>query len=868
MSNYRWLNDLSLQFLQNGYLLPGQTVDERVDIIANKAEQILGIPGYAAKFKDYFQKGWYSLSTPIWTNFGNQRGSPISCFSSNISDSLESILYTQAEIGMLTKIGGGTAAYFGNLRPRGSSIKDNGVSSGAVHFMQLFDKTMSVVSQGNCYIEGTEVLTNHGFKDFRNILPTDKIAQLDEYNNISFTEQYELVSSDFTGHLFCLKGKKAEDLINLKVTPNHRMVISRRKMKKGIKYWPEATEIMAAENLNIHRDTRIPISGYGGDGVGLSTLDKLRIAYQADGRKDQITRSIRFRFSKQRKIERLIELLTTANINYTIIKPKDGTTNIVLENLEETNVQIKHKYLSSWIKLDQINGVWAAEFLEELALWDGSGDSSTHMSYSSVEKSNIEIVQGIAVLANKRTILSVRPAYGNRKDLFRIGISGHDYVGGDALESYSEYYSGKVYCAIVPEGRLLVRYKGRTCVCGNTRRGNFAAYLPIDHGDIEEFLTIRAEGSPIQDISFGVCVPEGWMQSMIDGDSAKRTIWAKVIESRINTGYPYICFVDNVNNNKPEVYKDNNLEITHSNLCQEIALPTSLEREETFVCDLSSMNVVHYDEWKNTDAVETLVYFLDAVMSEFIEKAQKIPFAQRAVKFAIEHRALGIGWIGWHTLLQNKMIPFESMEAGYLNVEIAKVIQAKAIKGSQELFEKYGASDLMRPYKRRNSTLLAIAPTKSSSFILGQVSEGIEPNRTNYDVKDLQKGKFTLKNRALQALLVTKGHDTPEVWNSILQHGGSVQHLAILSDHEKAVFKTFAEISPMSIIVQASQRQKYIDQGQSLNLMIHSSVPVKEINQLLIQGWKLGIKGFYYQIGFNAAQNFSRSILTCSSCES
>jgi ribonucleoside-diphosphate reductase alpha chain len=213
------------------------------------------------------------------------------------------------------------------------------------------------------------------------------------------------------------------------------------------------------------------------------------------------------------------------------------------------------------------------------------------------------------------------------------------------------------------------------------------------------------------------------------------------------------------------------------------------------------------------------------------------------------------------------MIAWESMEAKLINTQVAKSIRDAAYAASSKMAAEYGEPDACKGFGRRNTTLLAIAPTKSSAFILGQVSEGIEPHRTNYYIKDLQKGKFTVKNHELQALLEQKGKDEESVWQSILINGGSVQHLDFLSDHEKDVFKTFAEISQKEIIIQAAARQKFIDQGQSLNLMIHPSISTKDVNALIIDAWKLGVKSLYYQISVNAAQNFSRNILACKSCE-
>ena len=544
---YRWYNETSKTFLERDYLLPGQTLDERVDIMVNYAEKVLDKPGFAAKMKENIAKGWYSISSPIWTNFGTDRGLGISCFGSYVDDTMESILWSDAEVGMMCKMGGGTSGYYGKIRPRGSSIRNNGQSSGAVHFMKKFDTTANVISQGS------------------------------------------------------------------------------------------------------------------------------------------------------------------------------------------------------------------------------------------------------------------------------------------------------------------------------SRRGHHAAYLDIDHPDIEEFLTIRSEGSPIQDLSFGVCVPTYWLNQMKNGDEAKRKVWAKVLQVRSEFGFPYIFFTDNVNNGAADVYRDKEMKITHSNMCSEICLPDT--PDESFVCDLSSMNVLYFEEWKDTDAVETLVYFLDAVMTDFIEKASKIQFMQRAAKFAERHRALGIGQLGWHSFLKSKMISFDSMEAKLYNTLIAKTIYEQAYAASTKMATEYGEPEVLKGYGRRNTTLIAIAPTTSSAFILGQVSQSIEPNNSNYYIKDVAKMKFTVKDKYLEQLLESKRMNTAEVWMSILKAFGSVQHLDFLTQEEKDVFKTFIEISQKEIIIQAAARQKYIDQSQSLNIMVHPSTPTRDINSLMLEAHDLGVKTLYYQHSVNAAQEFARDILACASCE-
>lgn len=402
------------------------------------------------------------------------------------------------------------------------------------------------------------------------------------------------------------------------------------------------------------------------------------------------------------------------------------------------------------------------------------------------------------------------------------------------------------------------------------RRGAFAAYLDIDHPDIEEFITIKDIGNPIQNLFTGVCISDYWIQEMIDGDLEKRNVWAKILESRQQKGLPYIFFSDNVNRNKPQVYKDLNLTINSSNLCSEITLPSI--KDESFVCCLSSMNLELYDEWKNTNAVEIAVYFLDAVMQEFINKTEDYKYLEAANKFAKRHRALGLGVLGWHSYLQKNMIPFESLQAKQLNVSIFKQLYNESYNASLKLGIEYGHAPIFYETDtldvRRNTTLLAIAPTTSSSAILGQTSPGIEPFSSNYYKAGLSKGNFMRKNKYLKQLLIEKGMDTEDVWRDIMINNGSVLQLTFLSDDEKAIFKTFKEISQLEIIQQAAIRQQYIDQSQSLNLNIPADLSIKEVNKLFIEAWKLGVKTLYYQRSQSVSKELVNSLVSCSSCES
>lgn len=535
---YYWLNEESRLFLSRGYI--NESPEQRIKDIAYTAQKILHIEGFAQKFEDYMARGFYSLSTPVWINFGKNKGLPISCYGSNVDDNMDSILNAGREIGMMSKYGGGTSVYLGNIRPRGASISTGGNADGPVHYAKIYDTVVDVCKQSEA------------------------------------------------------------------------------------------------------------------------------------------------------------------------------------------------------------------------------------------------------------------------------------------------------------------------------RRGACAAYLPIEHPDATEFLDIGSEGNPIQNLQYGITVTDKWLNEMKEGDADKRKLWAKIIQRRNEFGFPYIMFKDNSNNNTP--YKELGLQITASNLCSEIQLPT--DSYSSFVCCLGSINLLHWDEIKDTDAIETYVLFLNAVMNEFISKAQSLPGLSRAYNFAKNHRAIGLGVLGYHSLFQSKLIEFDSLEAKQLNHEIFKTLKEKSEEASIWLNNAKGYKCIREGYA--NTTLIAIAPTKSSSFIHGQVSMGIEPIKSNYFIKDLAKSKTIYKNPFLACELAKYNLNTKKTWDSILKKDGSVQHLDFPT---KGVFKSFIEISPKEIILQAAQRQKFIDQSQSLNLMIHPSVPAKDINQLYLYAWEEGIKTLYYQFSQSSAQSFSRNILECSSCE-
>lgn len=387
---------------------------------------------------------------------------------------------------------------------------------------------------------------------------------------------------------------------------------------------------------------------------------------------------------------------------------------------------------------------------------------------------------------------------------------------------------------------------------GSARRGACAVYLPIDHGDIEEFLSIKDNDSPIKSLFTGVCIPDSFITKLYDGDSYSLGIWARLLKSRSEKGLPYLFFTDNANNHysTPEWYghKQTNPDyfIKCSNLCSEVFLP--INEEESFVCCVLSLNVAKYDEWRDTDAAQFAVYLADAVMSDFIYKTKGDKLMKRAHKFAKDHRPLGVGVLGWHTYLQSKSLPFASVSSKSLNNAVFKHIRAEAETATKHLGEILGPCKI-GDGKRRNSTLLAVAPTTSNATIQEGVSPGIEPLASNFFIQKSAKGDFVRKNKYLEQLLISVGMNTDEVWESIKKEDGSVHHLHFLTQDQKDVFKTFKEINQYAIIDQAADRQMFIDQGQSLNIFIPLDAEPKDVSKIHLYAHKRGLKGLYYQRG-------------------
>jgi len=410
----------------------------------------------------------------------------------------------------------------------------------------------------------------------------------------------------------------------------------------------------------------------------------------------------------------------------------------------------------------------------------------------------------------------------------------------------------------------------------NVRRGAASLNLDIEHGDWSEFIRMRRPEGDVNrqcsNLHHCTMVQDSFMEKVLNGEREARTKWTELMRARMETGESYIMFTDNVNNNNPEPYKKNNLDVDMTNICSEITLYT--DDKHSFICCLSSLNLVRYDEWCNKKIAEMdLPYlttlFLNGVLNEFIEKAEKIWGLEKVVQSAKKGRAIGIGVLGWHTLLQTKKMAFDSFEAMMLNSEIFKTIKEQATVASQDLAKEMGEPEWCKGTGLHNTHLLAIAPTRSNSIISGDVSPGIEPIIANAYVDKTAKGTFIRRNPLLSEVLERYGKNDEKTWKKIARDHGSVQELSFLSEEEKKVFLTAYEISQMAILRQAAQRQKWICQSQSLNLFFPVNVNPAYFNNIHLDAWRMGIKTLYYcrsQSGIRA-DVASRTEDECEVCE-
>ncbi len=398
---------------------------------------------------------------------------------------------------------------------------------------------------------------------------------------------------------------------------------------------------------------------------------------------------------------------------------------------------------------------------------------------------------------------------------------------------------------------------------GSTRRGSYASYMDISHPEIVEFIEMRKPtGGDINrknlNMHHGINIPDKFMKAvtedldwdLIDPNSKDvvqtvkaRTLWIKLMETRMQTGEPYLMFIDTVNKHLPKELKAKGLKVNHSNLCSEITLPTADDR--TAVCCLSSLNLEYFDEWSQDEMfIEDIMRMLDNTLTSFIKSAPSSMW--RASKSAESERSIGLGTMGFHSYLQKNNIALQSPTAMEPNIKIFKHIKKQADQVNLLLGKERGEAPDMKGSGKRFAHMIAIAPNASSSVICGNTSPSIEPLRANAFSQKTLSGTFLIKNKYLEQLLEKKGKNTKDVWQTIITSGGSVSTLDFLNDKEKNVFRTAIEIDQAWLIDLAGERQKYICQAQSLNLFFPPDVEVRRLNNVHKRAWTKGLKTLYY----------------------
>lgn len=880
--DFYWLNKDSVEFLKRGYLQERVKPKGRIKQISDSVERISGQEGISERFYNYMSKGWISLSSPIWSNFGlDHRGYGISCYGITIQDSTSDILRGVAEIGMMSKYGGGTAVNFSNLRGRGKSISGGGVSNGVMSFLDMYQSVTDTISQNGVRRGSVAIYLDIDHEDIEEYLTIrdedSPIQNLSFAVNVSDEWMQSMIDGDSSKRKVWLKVlKKREETgypyiqFRGNVNNNKPQVYK----DKGMEI-THSNLCVSGETLVLtengyekikeleNKDTTV-WNGYewSKTKVFKTGVDKeLLKVYTDSGQFLECTPEHIFYIQKGYKRgvgENRFEIIKTQaselkkgdkliKFNLPIIEGEKELTNAYANGffsgdgcktpkgnriyLYGNKIKLKEHFntVEKWVEQPENNRIYGYA--------NGLKDKFFVPSSDYTIETRLKWLSGLldsdGTVANNKGSQSFQIASVNKQFLQEIQLM---------LQTLG------VHSKIT-----LMRTKCKYLLPSNDGTGELKEF------DCKEVSRLLINGNSMYDLTLlGLkCNRLTWSLNKPNRE-ASTFIKISSIE-KVNTLKDTFCFTED----------KRNLGMFNGILtgqCNEIQLHSS--ETESFVCCISSVNLEHFDDWKDDpNFVFDFMVFLDSVMKEFIQKASGIPFFEKAVAFAINQNAVGLGVLGLHSYLQKNMIPFEGLQCKMKLNQIFKHLEDKTLEASKELAKIYGEPPLLKGYGERFTTRMAIAPTTSSSFILGQVSPSIEPLNSNYFLKDVAKGRFAYRNPYLEQLLETKGLNTFETWESILKNNGSVQHLDSLSQEEKNVFKTFDEISQLEVVQNVSIMQKYVDQGISMNVKIHPDTPVKDINALIIEGWKLGVKGFYYNRSTNKAQELGRDLLNCSSCE-
>lgn len=904
-----WMDEASLSTLRKGYLLGEETPKEAMWEISCRVEDYL--PGVhregeiSDKLFNYLWKGWICPSTPMWSNFRHKRGASISCFNVAVADSIPSIGFTLSEVMRMTQLGGGTSVYWGDVRARGSNISSGGKTNGTLSFIEIFDTMINKVSQGSSRRGACAVYLpiDHGdIEEFLSIKDNDSpIKSL--FSGVCIPDSF--ITKLYDGDSYSLgiwarllKSRSEKGLPYLFFTDNANNHYSTPEWYGYKQTNPDY--FIKSSNLCIAGDQRVVTSkGYlkaedlyklnedltlftGTESVQSSPMllrEENADIYEvllSNGLKHKITsyHSLPVIDSNNKITKTPCSLLKIGDkvqvqINKGLFGTKDMQDEAFLLGLYQADGTQYKKFImiDIWEKdfdlIDEIqtkfNNIHQKYKCDTYEIVNQNGPTGKFrhrkparfrdciVTQSSVKKKRLTSSTLHKVLNFTKNKIPDWIFEANEATQWQY-LRGLYYGDGTISNSEKQNIHLSITSINKPflEELLLLTYNlGLRGAIRSLRLAGVSS-LPDGKGGHKDYNTKEVYRLIISNTNSALLFEKntkflsrkGVVLHPVARDNTKKGF--KVVSiTHVGKG-PVYC---------PTLKNDEHIFISNgirSFNCSEIFLP--INEEESFVCCVLSVNLAKYDEWKDTDVVQFAIYLGDAVMSDFIQKTKSDKLMKRAYKFARDHRALGVGVLGWHTYLQSKNLPFASVSSKSLNNAIFKHIRSEAEIATKYLGQVLGPCKI-GDGKRRNSTLLAIAPTTSNATIQGGVSPGIEPLASNYFIQKSAKGDFIRRNTYLEELLESLGKNTDEVWESIKKEDGSVHHLGFLTQDQKDVFKTFKEINQYAIIDQAADRQMFIDQGQSLNIFIPLDAEPKDVSKIHLYAHKRGLKGLYYQRG-------------------
>lgn len=900
-----WMSPEGFKTLQNGYLNPGETPRDMYNRVAEGAANRLKRPDLKQKFFDIIWKNWLCLATPVAANMNNARGLPISCFSIHPGDSLHSIMNKAHELAMMSKYGGGVGIYLGDLRGRGSVVQGTGgISDGVISWAKIYEATVNSVSQGF-----TRRGSAAGYLQIQHV-------DVDEFINMRRPTGDTNRRCLNLHHGLCLDDEFMNSLLSGNADNRHKWeALLAARFETGEPYLffsdnvnSQRPEAFVKNNLKISTSNICCLSG---DTEVLTKNGPTRIDSLV-GRDVEIWDGRDWVKNNSFELRGFDDLIRIHLKDGSFVDSNPSHRWFVANNYKDIGQNTYKEILTKDLQPGQFLEYHCLEShgtLEEPGAYLKGfliGDGTQNEGKPYLRLHSVKYACEPKLIENA---LQISAENGISRTEYQPGFSReYDYTAnGQAL---GKQIFKNMEGLFVRKHELLpwaseYKYKLPDRVFNYTKEtklellagildadGTVSKSCSIQISSVHaDFLTSLQKLLKTLGVSSNIefCVKAGSEHlksqlsrltiSSFDGYyllqqmDCKRLRYSGRAPNRKLTGWRKIAKIEKLDGVHPvycpSVPTTGKFALANGLMTgnSEIFLPT--DPEHSFVCCLSSLNLARWDEWKDTDVVELSIYFLDAVIEEFIQKAKHIAGFEDSVRFAEKSRSLGLGVLGWHTLLQERMIPFDSFDAMMLNSLIFKTIRTKADKATAQLAKEYGEPLWCQGLGRRNATTMAVAPTVSNSLISGGLSAGIEPIAANLYVQNSAKGAFVRKNKTLEKFLEQKGLNTEETWYQINKDAGSILNVKGLTQDEKEVFLTAKEINQFALIRQAASRQKWIDQGQSLNLFFGVNSDPKYVHSVHLEAWKLGLKSLYYCRTESVLRGdlASRSADECKACE-